>query len=125
MRDVYCGRHPSPGEKDFAEKTLLPTLEKSPEKPLGAPTRVNRDEQGHARFTTISGVPIRRLYTLADLPDDWSAEKYLGHPGQPPFTRCIHATGDRGTPFTMRHFPGFAPPEQHNPSNSQPPQPGS
>ena len=69
---------------------------------------------GHARFTTISAVPVRRLYTRADLPDDWSAEKYLGYPGQPPYTRGIHASGYRGKLFTMRQFSGFASPEETN-----------
>ena len=73
VADVFEGRHPSPGEKDWAEKTLAPTLEKAPEKPIGAATGVNLDEQGNARFTTISGVAIRRLYTEADLPEDWRA----------------------------------------------------
>ena len=101
-------------EKDWAEKTLPPTLEKAPEKPIGAPTGINLDEHGHARFTTISGVPIRRLYTQADLPEDWSSEKYLGYPGQPPYTRGIHATGYRGKLCTMRQFSGFASPEETN-----------
>ena len=57
IADVFDGRHPSEAEKEWAEKTLLPTLEKAPEKPIGASTGVNRDEHGHARFTTISGVP--------------------------------------------------------------------
>ena len=114
IADVFEGRHPSPGEKDWAEETLAPTLEKAPEKPIGAPTGVNLDELGHARFTTISGVPIRRLYTEADLPEAWSTEKYLGHPGQPPFTRGIHASGYRGKLFTMRQFSGFASPEETN-----------
>ena len=80
IADVFEDRHPSPAEKDWAEKTLLPTLEKSPEKPIGARHGTNLDEQGNARFTTISGVPIRRLYTEADLPEDWNAEKYLAFP---------------------------------------------
>ena len=80
IADVFEGRHPSQAEKDWAEKTLLPTLEKAPEKPIGAATGTNLDQHGHARFTTISGTPIRRLYTEADLPEDWSAEKYLGFP---------------------------------------------
>ena len=63
VADVFEDRHPSAAEKNWAEKTLAPTLDKSPERPIGAPTGVNLDEQGHARFTTISGVPIRRLYT--------------------------------------------------------------
>src|SRR6266700_3067364 len=114
IADVFENRHPSAAEKKWAEKTLAPTLEKSPERPIGAPTGVNLDEHGHARFTTISGVPIRRLYTQADLPEDWSEEKYLGYPGEAPFTRGIHATGYRGKMYTMRQFSGFASPEETN-----------
>jgi methylmalonyl-CoA mutase, N-terminal domain len=114
IAEVFENRHPSEQEKDWAEKTLAPTLEKSPERPIGAASGVNVDEAGHARFTTISGVPIRRLYTAADLPADWSEENYLGYPGQPPFTRGIHATGYRGKLYTMRQFSGFASPEETN-----------
>jgi methylmalonyl-CoA mutase, N-terminal domain len=108
------GRHPSSSESKWAEKTLAPTLEKSPEKPIGAATGVNLDEQGQARFTTVSGVPIRRLYSQGDLPEDWNYENYLGYPGQPPFTRGIHASGYRGKLYTMRQFSGFASPEETN-----------
>ena len=114
IAEVFEGRHPTPSEKEWAEKTLAPALEKAPEKPIGAASGVNLDEHGHARFTTISGVPIRRLYTPADLPEDWNYEKYLGYPGQPPFTRGIHASGYRGKLFTMRQFSGFASPEETN-----------
>ena len=114
ISEVFEGRHPSASEKQWAEKTLAPTLEKSPERPIGAPTGVNLDENGNARFTTISGIPIRRLYTRADLPVDWDYDRQLGHPGEPPFTRGIHATGYRGKLFTMRQFSGFASPEETN-----------
>lgn len=114
IADVTENRHPSESEKRWAEKTLLPTLEKAPERPIGAPTGTNLDERGRARFTTISGVPFRRLYTQADLPEDWDYERYLSYPGQPPFTRGIHATGYRGKLFTMRQFSGFASPEETN-----------
>ncbi|SPF41021.1 methylmalonyl-CoA mutase [Candidatus Sulfotelmatobacter kueseliae] len=114
LADIVENRHPSEGETKWAEKTLAPTLEKAPERPIGAPTGVNLDERGQARFTTISGVPIRRLYTQADLPADWSEEQYLGCPGQAPFTRGIHATGYRGKLYTMRQFSGFASPEETN-----------
>src|SRR5215469_22860 len=113
IADVLENRHPSEQEKDWAEKTLAPTLEKAPERPIGASSGVNLDELGLARFTTISGLPIRRLYTQADLPADWS-EGYLGYPGQPPFARGIHATGYRGKLYTMRQFSGFASPEETN-----------
>ncbi len=114
IADVFENRHPSAGEKAWAEKTLAPTIEKAPERPIGAPTGTNLDEDGHARFTTISGLPIRRLYTQADLPEDWSEENHLGFPGQAPYTRGIHATGYRGKLYTMRQFSGFASPEETN-----------
>jgi len=114
ISEIEENRHPSESEKQWAENTLLPALEKSPEKPIGAATGVNLDEQGRARFTTVSGVPIRRLYTQADLPQDWNYDQYLGLPGEPPFTRGIHATGYRGKLFTMRQFSGFASPEETN-----------
>jgi methylmalonyl-CoA mutase N-terminal domain/subunit len=107
-------RHPSESEKQWAEKTLAPSLDKGPEKPIGAATGVNLDEHGHARYTTISGLPIRRLYTPADLPADWKYEDYLNYPGRPPFTRGIHASGYRGRMWTMRQFSGFASPEETN-----------
>jgi methylmalonyl-CoA mutase N-terminal domain/subunit len=92
----------------------VPALKKDPEQPIGSASGVNLDEHGAARFTTLSGVPIRRLYTEADLPEDWNYDQYLGYPGQPPYTRGIHATGYRGKPFTMRQFSGFASPEETN-----------
>ena len=114
IADVFEGRRPSEREKQWAEETLAPTIEKSPEKPIGAATGTNLDEHGQARFSTISNLPIRRLYTPADLPEDWNEEKYLGYPGEAPYTRGIHATGYRGKLWTMRMFSGFASPEETN-----------
>jgi methylmalonyl-CoA mutase N-terminal domain/subunit len=114
VAEVFEGRHPSESEKRWAETTLAKTLEKAPEKPIGAATGINLDENGHAQFTTISGLPIRRLYTQADLPEDWNYEKYLGYPGQAPYTRGIHSSGYRGRLWTMRQFSGFASPEETN-----------
>ena len=112
--DIFVDRRPSQPEKAWAEKTLNPALDKAPERPIGAPSGVNLDDQGQARFTTVSGVPIRRLYTQADLPEDWNYEEYLGYPGEPPYTRGIHASGYRGKLYTMRQFSGFASPEETN-----------
>src|ERR1017187_6977285 len=97
------------GRSGMADQNQL-----SPERPIGAPTGVNLDQHGRARFTTISGVPVNRLYTQADLPEDWNYDRYLGAPGEPPFTRGIHASGYRGKLFTMRQFSGFASPEETN-----------
>jgi methylmalonyl-CoA mutase N-terminal domain/subunit len=114
ISEITENRRPSDSEKKWAEKTLLPSLEKAAEKPIGAPSGVNLDANGRAQFTTISGVPIRRLYTAADLPADWDYDQYLGYPGEPPYTRGIHATGYRGKLYTMRQFSGFASPEETN-----------
>jgi methylmalonyl-CoA mutase N-terminal domain/subunit len=114
ISDVFAGRSPAESEKHWADSTLAGTLEKAPEKPIGAATGTNLNEHGNARFTTISGHEVRRLYTPADLPDDWTYDRYLGYPGQPPFTRGIHATGYRGKLWTMRQFSGFASPEETN-----------
>src|SRR5271167_4912392 len=85
-------RKPSAAEREWEENTLKPTLRKSPD----------RD----ADFTTVSSYPIRRLYTQADLAG-WDAERDLGFPGEPPYTRGIHSTMHRGRLWTMRQFAGF------------------
>jgi methylmalonyl-CoA mutase N-terminal domain/subunit len=114
VADIFAGRAPGDEEKRWAESVLAPTLEKAPEKPIGASTGTNLDEHGQARFTTLSGYPVQRLYTPADLPPDWNYDDYIGYPGQPPYTRGIHATGYRGKLWTMRQFSGFASPEETN-----------
>jgi methylmalonyl-CoA mutase N-terminal domain/subunit len=103
-------RHPSPEERRWESETLFPALEKSPERPIGAATGINLDKNGQARFTTISETEIRRLYTGADLPGNPA----LPLPGEPPYTRGIHASGYRGKLWTMRQFSGFASPEETN-----------
>lgn len=108
-----AGERPA-AERQWEQMTLLPALEQAAEKPIGAPTGVNRDAEGRARFTTLSGHPVQRLYTPADLPPDWNYENYLGYPGQAPYTRGIHATGYRGKRFTMRQFSGFGSAEETN-----------
>jgi methylmalonyl-CoA mutase, N-terminal domain len=114
LADLAEGSGPFPRQEQWTEKVLAPTLATSPEKPIGASSGANLDQQGQARFTTISGVPVGRLYTRADLPEDWNDEQYLGQPGQPPYARGIHASGYRGKLFTMRQFSGFASPEETN-----------
>jgi methylmalonyl-CoA mutase, N-terminal domain len=93
------GRRPSAAERDWEEKILAPALKKSPERA--------------AEFTTVSGYPIRRLYTEADLAG-WDPDRDLGLPGQPPYTRGIHATMYRGRLWTMRQFAGFGTAEDTN-----------
>ncbi len=75
-------------------------------------SRERRAERA-AEFTTISGEPVNRLYTPADLPDfDYGRD--LGFPGEYPYTRGVHATGYRGKLWTMRMFAGFGTAEETN-----------
>ncbi len=94
------------------------------------------------RFSSISGVEIRRVYGPADwgatpsgdptggggptavdhhgdpLPhgrwDDFDPARDVGESGAPPFTRGIHPTGYRGRLWTMRMFAGFGSAEDTN-----------
>jgi len=66
-----------------------------------------------ATFTTLSGLPIERLYTPLDL-SDFDYETKLGFPGESPFTRGIYPTMYRGRLWTMRMFAGFGRPEDTN-----------
>src|SRR5271154_3552564 len=74
-------RTTSASEVQWEKTTLRQTLAKSPER--------------QKTFTSISGHPIRRLYTEADLAG-WDAARDLGLPGEPPYTRGIHSTMHRG-----------------------------
>jgi methylmalonyl-CoA mutase N-terminal domain/subunit len=112
--ELKDGRRPTDNERRWAETTLANTLARQPERPIGAPTGTNLNPDGSARYSTISNRPINRLYTPADLPANWNYDQYLGFPGEPPYTRGIHATGYRGKLWTMRQFSGFASPEETN-----------
>jgi methylmalonyl-CoA mutase N-terminal domain/subunit len=92
-------RKPSAAELRWERETLAPALEKSPER--------------KEKFTTLSGVPVERLYTPAHLADfDYARD--LGDPGEYPFTRGIHRTMYRGKVWTMRQFSGYGTPEETN-----------
>jgi methylmalonyl-CoA mutase N-terminal domain/subunit len=92
------------------------------------------------RFSTISDVEVERLYTAADwsvpggggggptardhLGDplrrgdgqwfEFEPGRDIGRPGEPPFTRGIHAQGYRARLWTMRMFAGFGSAEDTN-----------
>src|SRR4029450_187064 len=55
---------------------------------------------------TISGVPIKALYTHEDIANV-DPVRDLAVPGEYPYTRGIHTSMYRGRMFTMRQFAGF------------------
>ncbi|MGI8558159.1 MAG: acyl-CoA mutase large subunit family protein [Solirubrobacteraceae bacterium] len=60
-------------------------------------------------FRTLSGEPVRELYTDAD-----AASSEIGAPGEYPFTRGIYPSMYRGRLWTMRQFAGFGTAEETN-----------
>src|ERR1700730_4329893 len=63
-----------------------------------------------AQFTTLSGEPIKPLYTERDLP----ADAAIGLPGGFPFTRGVYPSMYRGRLWTARQFAGFGTAEETN-----------
>jgi methylmalonyl-CoA mutase, N-terminal domain len=61
-----------------------------------------------AAFTTLSGTPVKPLYTAEDAPDD------PGFPGVYPYTRGVYPSMYRGRLWTMRQFAGFGTAEETN-----------
>ena len=64
-------------------------------------------------FTTISGHPVREVYTADDLAG-FDPERDLGRPGEFPFTRGVYRNMYRGRLWTMRQFAGFGTAEDTN-----------
>ncbi|MCX8117706.1 MAG: methylmalonyl-CoA mutase family protein [Desulfobacterota bacterium] len=65
------------------------------------------------RFTTISDLEIKGLYTPEDIKDlDYT--KDIGFPGLYPFTRGVQPSMYRGRLWTMRMFSGLGGPEETN-----------
>ena len=93
-------RQPSESEREWEDKVLKPALEKSSER--------------QANFTTVSGYPIRRLYSEADLAglgrrtrsrDSGRASLHPRHPSADVSRRWL---------WTMRQFAGFGTAEDTN-----------
>jgi methylmalonyl-CoA mutase, N-terminal domain len=66
-----------------------------------------------ALFDTISGHPVRPLYTEEDRAET-DSERDLGFPGEYPYTRGIYPSMYRGRLWTMRQFAGYGTAEETN-----------
>ena len=84
---------------DEREKSERAGMKGSPERPVP--------------YETLSGLPVKPLYTPADL-QGFDYEAKLGVPGEYPFTRGVYPTMYRGRLWTMRMFAGFGRPEDTN-----------
>jgi methylmalonyl-CoA mutase, N-terminal domain len=63
-------------------------------------------KQRKERFTTLSGLPLDRVYTEENL-SGWNPEDALSYPGEFPYTRGIYPSMYRGRLWTMRQYAGF------------------
>ncbi|HEX4970470.1 MAG TPA: methylmalonyl-CoA mutase family protein, partial [Steroidobacteraceae bacterium] len=89
----------SPDPETWQSTTLAASLKKMPA----------RQES----FTTLSGLPIKELYTPADI-KNVDAAKHIGFPGEYPYTRGVHPTMYRARPWTIRQVAGFGTAEDTN-----------
>jgi len=69
-------------------------------------TKTKPPAERKVHFTTLSGLPIDRLYTQDDL-SGMNPESSIGYPGEFPYTRGIYPTMYRGRFWTMRQYAGF------------------
>src|SRR6266545_310979 len=84
---------------EWLDETYGPYVAETPERPVP--------------FESLSGIPIRPLYTPDDLAS-WSYQDKLGYPGEFPYTRGPYPSMYRGRLWTMRMFAGFGRPEDTN-----------
>ncbi|HEY2995883.1 MAG TPA: methylmalonyl-CoA mutase family protein [Methylomirabilota bacterium] len=71
-----------------------------------------RQPESRPEYRTLSGLPVKRVYTPADVAD--TPFESIGLPGQWPFTRGPYPTMYRGRNWTMRQIAGFGTGEDTN-----------
>lgn len=88
-------------KNEWEEKILAAGLKAEPER--------------KATFTTISGLPLERLYTAEDWPGNGAGpEASLGYPGAYPFTRGVSPTMYRSNFWVMGMYSGYGSAEEAN-----------
>jgi methylmalonyl-CoA mutase N-terminal domain/subunit len=73
---------------------------------------LDRQPESRAEYRTLSGIPVKRVYTAEDTAG--LRHEDLGLPGQYPFTRGPYPTMYRGRLWTMRQIAGFGTGEDTN-----------
>ncbi len=71
------------------------------------------DRQLDGKYFTPSGIPIKLIYSPADIKDVRYSED-VGFSGQPPFVRGVYPNMYRGRLFTVRQLAGLGAPEDCN-----------
>jgi methylmalonyl-CoA mutase N-terminal domain/subunit len=108
-----AGRRSHPGRLTHEQQQVADERRRWEEETVARSTTKLPERVGEDEFTTISGQPIQRIYTPADL-EDFDYRQDLGFPGEYPFTRGVHPTMYRSRYWTMRMFAGFGSAEETN-----------
>jgi methylmalonyl-CoA mutase, N-terminal domain len=72
----------------------------------------SKSPERDAEFSTMSGIPIKPLYTPDDV--EGSYDEKLGYPGEYPYTRGVYPNMYRGRLWTVRQFAGYGDAEETN-----------
>jgi len=72
----------------------------------------SKNPERDAEFSTMSGIPIKPLYTPDDV--ESSYDEKLGYPGEYPYTRGVYPNMYRGRLWTIRQFAGYGGAEETN-----------
>ena len=90
----------------FSDKTRKASLRLTEEWEKDVQTSLKDNPEQKTRFSTVSDMEIKRLYTPEDI-HDINFEKDVGVPGKFPYLRGNQATGYRGRYWTFRMFSGM------------------
>jgi methylmalonyl-CoA mutase, N-terminal domain len=71
-----------------------------------------KNPERDAEFSTMSGIPIKPLYTPEDVEGEY--DEKLGYPGEYAYTRGVYPNMYRGRLWTIRQFAGFGDAEETN-----------
>ncbi|MCP4751617.1 MAG: methylmalonyl-CoA mutase, partial [Proteobacteria bacterium] len=74
---------------------------------------LDRSPERQEEFVTESGIPVKRVYTPADL-EEFDYLEDDGFPGGYPYTRGVYPSMHRGRLWTMRMYAGFGTAETTN-----------
>jgi len=96
----------------FSDETLN-QAHQGMEKWLEEVKKSSNDFQEGRRFSTVSDLDIKGIYTPEDI-KDLDFDTRIGYPGSYPFTRGCQPTGYRGRVWTFRMFSGFGSAEDTN-----------
>lgn len=76
-------------------------------------TPAGAQKERSGRLRTASGIPIKSLYTPADI-SEVDYHRQIGFPGKEPFVRGVYPSMYRGRSWTIRQLAGFGPAEETN-----------